>query len=100
MASELAVPIVDGDQLVGVINLEHTTPCHFKREHQVLVQTLALQGVITTKEGGVGVGVGLPMARRIAEGHYGRLGFSNVAGGGAEFVVTVPIRTASLPLRG
>ena len=48
-SSELAVPIADGDRLIGVINLEHPDIGHFTPEHQVLVQTLALQGVIASR---------------------------------------------------
>ena len=44
--SELAVPIVHGDELIGVINLESPTPAAFDEEDAMLLQAIADQVAI------------------------------------------------------
>jgi GAF domain-containing protein len=39
--SELAVPILEGQELRGVINVEHTQVNHYTRGHEVLIKALA-----------------------------------------------------------
>jgi GAF domain-containing protein len=43
--SELAVPILDGEKLIGVINLEHSVPNAFSEEDQIIAEILAVQAV-------------------------------------------------------
>lgn len=45
----------------------------------------------TTKEEGKGTGLGLSLAYRIVEGHRGRLSAKNRAGGGAAFLIELPL---------
>jgi signal transduction histidine kinase/CheY-like chemotaxis protein len=49
----------------------------------------------TTKEPGEGTGLGLSLSYRIAEAHGGRLSYQRVTGGGAEFILALPIAPAS-----
>jgi GAF domain-containing protein len=44
--SEVAVPILDGERLVGVFNLEHPEPNKFTEEDRALLETLAVQMLI------------------------------------------------------
>jgi len=44
---------------------------------------------------GGGAGLGLSIARRIAEGHGGSIRAENVAGGGAAFIIELPVAAAS-----
>jgi GAF domain-containing protein len=44
--SELAVPIIDGRELLGVINLEHPQPDAFKADDQTLTEILAAEAVL------------------------------------------------------
>ncbi|SPF34981.1 hypothetical protein SBA4_1600002 [Candidatus Sulfopaludibacter sp. SbA4] len=47
--SELAVPLLDRDEVLGVINLEHTKERFFNQDHQDWIETLAMQGVIAIR---------------------------------------------------
>jgi len=44
--SELAVPMLDDDKLLGVINIEHPVPNTFGERDELFLDTLAVQGVI------------------------------------------------------
>jgi two-component system sensor kinase FixL len=44
---------------------------------------------VTTKPDGLGMG--LPLARRIVEAHHGRISAENLPAGGAIFRVTLPV---------
>jgi GAF domain-containing protein len=44
--SEIAVPLLDGDQLLGVINIEHPEIRGLNPDHRVLLQTLAVPAII------------------------------------------------------
>ena len=46
MRSELAVPVLDGDQLVGVLNVEHSEPNAYDSESQHRLETLAQLAVL------------------------------------------------------
>jgi signal transduction histidine kinase len=48
---------------------------------------------VTTKEPGKGTGLGLPVSRRIVESHEGTLRAEAHAGGGACFVIDLPVRS-------
>jgi len=45
----------------------------------------------TTKAPGVGTGLGLAIVRSIVEQHEGQVRFENLAGGGAKFIVELPL---------
>jgi signal transduction histidine kinase len=47
---------------------------------------------------GVGLGLGLYIARSIIEGHGGQVGVQSVPGSGATFFFTLPIASTSLPI--
>lgn len=47
--SELAVPILDGTKIVGVINLESEHPYHFEDDDTELIKSLALLCVVALK---------------------------------------------------
>ena len=47
--SELAVPILDGDEVVGVINLESENPYHFEEDDVELIKSLASLCAIALK---------------------------------------------------
>ena len=47
--SQLAVPLLDGDELLGVFSLEHPDAHHFKPEHIPLLQTLSLQAILAIR---------------------------------------------------
>lgn len=51
----------------------------------------------TTKQVGAGTGLGLSIAMSLISEHNGRLYHQRPAGGGARFVVELPIKTASAP---
>src|SRR5262249_55714581 len=53
----------------------------------------------TTKDPGEGTGLGLSLSYRIAEGHHGRLSYQAAPGGGAEFILTLPIDTDGQPVK-
>lgn len=53
-----------------------------------------------TKEGlrkGEGTGLGLPISRRLAEAHYGRVWVESSLGKGAAFYVALPLKTSLVP---
>jgi GAF domain-containing protein len=43
---EIAVPLVDGDELLGVLNIEHPDPCAFTQDDRFLLKTLAVPAII------------------------------------------------------
>jgi signal transduction histidine kinase len=45
---------------------------------------------------GKGTGLGLPIARRLAEAHYGSLTVDSIYGQGSVFTVTLPIKSENL----
>lgn len=47
--SELAVPVLDGEHVLGVLNLEHPEPCHFSAEHQSTMESLAIQATTAAR---------------------------------------------------
>jgi signal transduction histidine kinase len=49
----------------------------------------------TTKPVGKGTGMGLPIARQIAERHGGTLALTSAASGGAEFTLEIPLKPAA-----
>jgi len=49
----------------------------------------------TTK--GNGTGLGLSLARRIADGHHGRIEVTSVVGKGTKFLVILPLQQATVP---
>jgi signal transduction histidine kinase len=51
----------------------------------------------TTRHGSSGTGLGLAVARRIAEAHKGSIRVEPTVGGGARFVITVPAAAAADP---
>jgi signal transduction histidine kinase len=57
-----------------------------------LVQSL-FEAKITTKPGGTGLG--LPLVRIIVEAHGGRVSYAPAPGGGAAFVIVLPLREAA-----
>lgn len=50
------------------------------------------------QSGPAGIGLGLAIAKEIAEAHGGRISFQNRAGGGAEFRLTLPRASAPTPV--
>jgi signal transduction histidine kinase len=53
-----------------------------------------------TKEGlrkGEGTGLGLPISRRLAEAHHGRVWVERSLGKGATFYVALPLQTSLVP---
>ena len=44
--SEIAVPLLDGKRLLGVLNIEHPESRGLNRDHRVLLQTLAVPAII------------------------------------------------------
>jgi CheY-like chemotaxis protein len=66
------------------------------------VQTRIFEPFFTTKEVGKGIGLGLTVAYAIAQEHGGRIRVESPAGGGATFVVELPLsgtETAPKPPR-
>ena len=66
------------------------------------VQTKIFDPFFTTKEVGKGTGLGLTVAYAIAQEHGGRIRVESPAGGGASFVVELPVsgmETAAKPAR-
>jgi GAF domain-containing protein/anti-sigma regulatory factor (Ser/Thr protein kinase) len=47
--SELAVPLIDDDELRGVLNLEHSTPGHFGEQDKRLLTALADLAIVAIK---------------------------------------------------
>ncbi len=43
---ELAVPLLDEGQLLGVLNIEHPDPCGLNEDHKALLETLAVPAII------------------------------------------------------
>jgi len=50
IASELAVPLLDGDEVIGVLNFESTKECAFGQEDELFLTTLAGQAVLAIKK--------------------------------------------------
>lgn len=47
--SELAVPLMDGNELLGVLNLEHHEIDAFEEEDQALLETFAVQAIVAVR---------------------------------------------------
>ena len=63
------------------------------------IQRRIFDPFFTTKATGEGTGLGLSMCRGIVESHGGRIRVENVAGGGAAFRVTLPLRGEAVESR-
>ena len=46
--------------------------------------------------GGGHIGLGVPIAKGIVEAHQGRMSLENTPGGGATFVITLPLQKEAL----
>jgi signal transduction histidine kinase len=78
----------EGDEIVfGVID----TGPGIAPEDQALVFEAFKQTSTGLRQGG-GTGLGMPIARNLAEAHGGRLWLTSVYGQGAEFYVAIPIK--------
>jgi signal transduction histidine kinase len=79
-----------------VISVQDTGPGIAAKDHELIFEAFrqAKSGVRKAE----GTGLGLPISRRLAEAHGGRLWVESVLGEGATFYVAVPIESSLVPI--
>jgi signal transduction histidine kinase/HAMP domain-containing protein len=80
---------VQGDQIIFAI--QDTGPGIAPEDHDLIFETFR-QSESGLRKGG-GTGLGLPISRRLAEAHGGRLWLNSFPGKGAIFYVSLPIQS-------
>ncbi|MBI5928782.1 MAG: HAMP domain-containing protein [Chloroflexi bacterium] len=82
----------DGDTVIMVV--EDTGPGIPPEEHEAIFETF--RQTETGLRQGKGTGLGLPISRRLAEAHGGRLWLESKVNGGSTFYVSLPIQPSHL----
>ena len=79
-----------------VIAVQDTGPGIASKDHDVIFEVFrqAKSGVRKAE----GTGLGLPISRRLAEAHGGRLWVESILGQGATFYVALPIKSSLVPI--
>jgi signal transduction histidine kinase len=78
-----------------IISITDTGPGIAPENHELIFEAFR-----QTKEGlrkGKGTGLGLPISRRLAEAHEGRVWVESLLGKGATFYVALPLKTTLVP---
>lgn len=90
--SEVEIDLEAGAAEVFLSVTDHG--CGIPREHQeaIFERFKQLGSVLTDKP--TGVGLGLPLARQIVEGHGGRIGVESAPGRGSRFFIALPAAEA------
>lgn len=91
---EITVRVCRQDEEI-VISVRDTGPGIAPKDHEIIFEVFrqAKSGVRKAE----GTGLGLPISRRLAEAHGGRLWVESVLGQGATFYVTLPIKSSLVP---
>ncbi len=84
---------VEGSEII--ISIADSGPGIAPENHELIFEAFR-----QTKEGlrkGEGTGLGLPISRRLAEAHHGRVWVESSLGKGATFYVALPLQTSLVP---
>jgi len=82
----------DDDEIV--VSISDTGPGIPEEEHDLIFEVFA-QTKSGIRQGG-GTGLGMPIAKSLAEAHGGRLWFESAVGQGTTFYVALPVKSAEL----